>query len=464
MMQRSGLHERAAEWLDLGGRGRDELVGYHLERAYRCRIDLAPPDQRTRHLADDAGRRLAAAGLRAAKSGDVHAAANLLTRASSLLQKNELTRYDLLTELGLVLWQQGGLGDAAETLGTALESALSAHDRRAELRARLELANLRLFRAPEGGADEVLSLAAEAIPVLKGLGDERSLGRFWYVLAFVHGGLHCHYRESEDAAEQAKGYFLRSGWPVASCLQEIAACIYYGPTSVPTGIRRCRGLIEESDRGGEAHVMAFLAGLEGMAGRFSVARDLVSRAQGIYEELGWTMNISTNYASLAADIELLAGDFAEAERILNKSCANLEAWGEQSRLATQATQLGEALHGLGRHEEALRRSEMAEDYAASDDAGAQFSWRALRAKTLARRGSFREAETLAREAAAIAATTDAVTQRANVLLSYAEVLSLEGRGSQALEPSNEAMRLLEGKRNLAGSRKAHSQLRELASA
>ena len=427
-------------------------------------MDLDSAGQSTRRLAADAGRRLGAAGLRAAKSGDVHAAANLLTRASSLLPKNELTQDDLVTELGLVLWREGELEEAAETLRSALEIAGLERDRRAELRARLELANLRLFRAPEDGADEILALAADAIPYLEKLGDERSLGRFWYVLAFVHGGLHCQYSESAKAAERASGYFLRSGWPAAPCLQELAACLYYGPTSVPVGIRRCRTLVEQADRGGDAHLLAFLAGLEAMAGRFSVARDLAAQALAIYQELGWTVNISTNYASLAADIELLAGDFAEAERILTESCTNLEAWGEQSRLATQATQLGEALYGLGRQEDALHRSELAEEYAATDDASAQFSWRALRAKVLAQRRAFHEAETLAREAVELAAATDAVSQHAQVLLSYAEVLSLEGRASQAREPSSEAISLLEGKRNLAGSRKAHAQLNSLASA
>ena len=461
---RSELHERAAEWLDFESPGQDELVGYHLEQAYRCRMAIGSPGESNRRLAGDAGRRLGAAGLRAAKSGDVHAAANLLARASSLLPKNDLTRHDVVTELGLVYWRQGELEDAAKTLRSALEIAVLERDRRAELRARLELANLRLFRTPEDGADEVLALAADAIPALEELGDERSLGRFWYVLAFVHGGLHCHYRESARAAERANGYFLRSGWPSAPCLQELAACLYYGPTSVPAGIRRCRTLVEKAERGGDAHVLAFLAGLESMAGRFSLARDLAARARAIYEELGWTVNISTNYASLAADIELLAGQFAEAEHILTESCTNLQAWGEQSRLATQATQLGEALYGLGRQENALHWSELAEGCAATDDASAQFSWRALRAKILAHRRAFHEAETLAREAVELAAATDAVSQHAHVLLSYAEVLSLEGRAPQARELSSEAIRLLEGKRNLAGSRQAHAQLSSLASA
>ena len=37
---RSGLHERYADWLEQRGDGLDALVGYHLEQAYRYRVDL----------------------------------------------------------------------------------------------------------------------------------------------------------------------------------------------------------------------------------------------------------------------------------------------------------------------------------------------------------------------------------------------------------------------------------------
>src|SRR5207247_6614050 len=171
-------------------------------------------------------------------------------------------------------------------------------------------------------------------------------------------------------------------------------------------------------------LLAVLGGFEAMAGRCDSARESALRAKKIYEELAWTINVSTNYASLAADIELLADNPHEAERLLDESCKRLEAWGEQAHLATQATQAGEAVYEQGRYGDALRWSEIAEDSAASDDVGAQFSWRALRAKALAQRSAFGDAETLAREAVELAAATDAVNQHAHVLLSYAKVLSL----------------------------------------
>jgi ATP/maltotriose-dependent transcriptional regulator MalT len=247
-------------------------------------------------------------------------------------------------------------------------------------------------------------------------------------------------------------------------LQELAAGLYCGPTSVEQGIRRCRGLLDEADRGGEANILVFLAGLEAMAERFDSARELVWRARKIYEELDWADKISANYAAVAADIELLAGDYPEAERLLSASCEKLEAWGEQARLATQAAQLGEALYWQGRFEEALRWSRVAEGFAATDDASAQFSWRALQAKALARRGAFSEADALARKAVEIGAATDALSQHAQVLLAFAEVLSLEGHGQEAAEAIEDAIRLLERKGNIVASRKARSSLVELARA
>src|SRR4029453_6093357 len=37
---RSGFHERFADWLDQRGDRRDAFVAYHLEQAYRYRLDL----------------------------------------------------------------------------------------------------------------------------------------------------------------------------------------------------------------------------------------------------------------------------------------------------------------------------------------------------------------------------------------------------------------------------------------
>ena len=463
-LQRSELHERFALWAKDQPARSDELIGFHLEQAHLYLAELGSDQASARRLAADAGDHLATAGLRAAKGGDAPAAANLLARATSLLDTKEVVRRDLLSELGAVLWLRGELDRVEQVFGNAFEAALSEQDRRAELRARLELAFFRLFRAPEGAAEALLALATQAIPVLEELEDDRTLGRVWYFLAHVHGGFHCLYAQSAEAAERSMSHYMRADWPLAPCLQEIAASLYLGPVPVAAGIRRCGTLLERADRGGEANVLVFQAGLEAMAARFDSARELVTRAQTIYEELAWADKISANCAAIAADIELLAGNYGDAERLLRRSCEELETAGERARLGTQAARLGEALYRQSRFDEGQTWSEVAEACAATDDASAQFSWRALRAKGLARHGALDEADVLAQKAVEIAATTDGLSQHAQVLIDRAEVLRLAGRAREAGATAENAVRLLERKGNTAASHHARSLLLELAGA
>jgi DNA-binding SARP family transcriptional activator len=462
MRQRAELHERFARWLESRPPRSEELVGFHLEQAHHYLIEVGKANGRAPRLAAEAGAHLAAAGLRAAKRGDMPAASNLLTRAASLVGAAEATHRDLLTELGLVLWRSGQVADAEEAFETAVENASLERDRRAELRARTELAHLRLRRAEEGASEDLQMLAAEATPVFEEFDDDRGLGRLWFALATAYGGYYCQYQKASEAANRALTHFRGSDWPLAPCLQELAAGLYYGPTPVPEAIRRCRALLGEADRGGEALILMYLAGLDAMADRFESARELAAEGCEIYEDLAWSVNIWANYAPIAASIELLAGDFVAAEQLLAESCNMLETWGLRSQVATQGTQLAEALYGQERYEEALRWAETAQTCAAPYDVGAQFLWRAVRGKALARLGDFREGEKQTREAVDLALETDSVSQCGHVLLCHAEVLELNGRIAEAGEAVEQAIRLLDAKENIAARRRAEALLGEIA--
>ena len=142
--RRADLHKRFAARLERIP-AEDELVGYHLEQAYRLRTELRPVDDEARHLADDAGKRLGPAGARAWKRGDVPAAKNLLTRAIGLLPEGDRRR-ELRCELGLTLRGEGDYERALSVFEDLAEAAASAGDRRLELRARIEAGSLRLLR------------------------------------------------------------------------------------------------------------------------------------------------------------------------------------------------------------------------------------------------------------------------------------------------------------------------------
>jgi len=91
----------------------------------------------------------------------------------------------------------------------------------------------------------------------------------------------------------------------------------------------------------------------------------------------------------------------------------------------------------------------------------QSKWRALRAKTLARAGSCREAEQLAYEAVEIAQRTDYIDATADVIASFAEVLELASRPKEAKKWHAEALRLYEQKGNAVRAEIVRERLRDL---
>jgi class 3 adenylate cyclase len=97
---RADLHERFAGWLAAGPADDPELVGHHLERAFRYRRELRHLTAADRQLAGRAGLQLASAGVRARRRGDVRAAATALTRAVELSREDGQAGPEMLMELG----------------------------------------------------------------------------------------------------------------------------------------------------------------------------------------------------------------------------------------------------------------------------------------------------------------------------------------------------------------------------
>ncbi len=285
---RARLHERFADWLDGEPNAPDEIVGYHLEQAYRYRAELGPPNRRARQLAADAGARLGAAGMRSWRSGDVPATINLLGRATSLLPENEMWRRELLCELGVAFDAAGDTARAEETLNGAATSAEAAMDARNGFRARLELARVGLRRDPEGQDEALLEVAARAIPAFEEVGDDRGLSRAWLHSGWVQGGVHGQHAAWEEATERALVHYRRSGFPGSACLGSLCAALYYGPAPVQRAIARCHELLDTEDpnRFGEANVLRYLGGLVAMGGDVRQGREIVEQAEQQFDELG----------------------------------------------------------------------------------------------------------------------------------------------------------------------------------
>ena len=95
---------------------------------------------------------------------------------------------------------------------------------------------------------------------------------------------------------------------------------------------------------------------------------------------------------------------------------------------------------------------MSQEAAADEDLTPQAIGRGLHARILADRGNHREAEELARSAAALFAQTDLLSLRADTLLELSHVLAAAGQVSDAHSAATEALDLYRLKGNLPGAR------------
>jgi tetratricopeptide (TPR) repeat protein len=235
-----------------------------------------------------------------------------------------------------------------------------------------------------------------------------------------------------------------------------------GPTPAQEGIRRCRQILEAPpDRRTEAFAFVELGGLLAMQERVDEGRALVEQGRTALGDLGLKIAAAGTSQELF-DLEMLADRPEAGELALRAACEILEEMGERGFLATRLGCLAEAIYAQGRFDEAEDVSRRAE--ASASDAGdldAQYRWRAVRAKTLARRGDLAAADQLAREAADLIHETDWLNNRAEAQLARAEVLRLAHRNAEALLAVEEAIALYEKKQNRTGAKKARRLLAAL---
>jgi class 3 adenylate cyclase/tetratricopeptide (TPR) repeat protein len=461
---RSELHERFAGWLEDRGEEFDEIIGYHLEQAYRCLVELGPPGHRAQELAERAAERLSASGRRAYARADTPAAVNLLERASALLPSNDRRRLSLLPSLGRALMESGELESSDSVLSEAVERGRASGEQLAAADAAVARSYLRAHTVPEMSDEEVAQDLEGAINVFEEVGDEAGLAR-----ALSLAGMLRYWRGEAAAAiadlEQAASYARRvdDRAQEAESLQYMLMATLWGPTPVDEALERLEEIRAraEANRRLEVTLLRTRAQLEAMQGRFDAARDLIGRAKGLAEELGLEIILAAGVAHQAGYVELLAGDAAAAERALRPACEALERMGDWGHFATVAPKLADALFVQGGDDdEALRLTELAEQSATPGVADEDIGWRRVRAKLLARQGDIDEAERLAREATTRAALTDLLDDRAQAVADLAEVLRLGGRPKESATALEEAIHLYEQKGNVIATETLRALLAE----
>jgi class 3 adenylate cyclase/tetratricopeptide (TPR) repeat protein len=467
---RADLHERYAAWLDDVAGERlpelDEVLGYHLEQAYRHRLEVLRADDHGRAVALRAATRLASAGRRALGKGDAPAAVKLLERASELLSADPPSRLGVLPELGVALATNGELGRAEELLSEAAEAARRTGDRGTALRATIERANVRLISDP-GSATEIFAEIEASLPLLEELDDDRTLAAAWTLIGVRQGIWLGRFEYAEHALGRALDYAVRAGdrRQQAEILRNLALAATWGPRTVRESIVRCREILAlaAGDRLIEAYALRCIAVLEARLGDFDDARAEIGQARAIFDDIGVSGYVQISLAFAVAEIELLAGNEHVSERELREALETLDRIGERGYRSSVAAFLAEALYRQDRLAEAEEIAIHAVEEAAPDDIWTQASARATRAKVLARGGDA-AAESLAREAVDILRQTDGHDLRGEALLALAEVFELEGRPADALEAATAGLCLFEPEGNAVSADRARRFADRAASA
>jgi class 3 adenylate cyclase/tetratricopeptide (TPR) repeat protein len=458
---RSELHERFASWLTESRSGFDEIVGFHLEQAYRLREQLGPAGDDARALAERAGERLGAAGRRALERDDLPGGINLLTRATDLLPATSASRRGMLVANGYALWEAGRLEDARASFDAALKAGELARDEAVTARARFGLARI---DSSEAGVHDASLLRGvmDTVVRLESLEDDAALAEGWAAAAMFQFWLG-HSAEATESFERSIFYARRCGnrrlERQAIGTQTIQEA--WGHRSADEGLEWCDELI--SREGGtmlEAVALEARALYAAWRGNVLESRANVARARTLLRDFGNEM-LANASAMVEALTELEAGDPAAAEAAAREAYVGLERLGERGFRSTVGCLLAEALYQQGRFDEAEQFALEGAALATPDDFVSQNRSRAVRAKVLARRDETRSAEALALEAVEIVAKTDCYGDHGEALLHQAEVLRLGGKLAESRAAIEAALVLFERKGATSPASRAQALLAEL---
>jgi tetratricopeptide (TPR) repeat protein len=349
------------------------------------------------------------------------------------------------------------LGWADSVLTEAVEAAATTGDRRLAAHALVQRGLLRLFTEVGVTPQELQRTAEQAIGVFEDLGDELGLARSWRLVGQAHY-LDRQAGPSGDANERALGHARRAGdrFEEREIVEWLVIALLLGPAPAEIAIPRCARLLQDA---GDDHtllpqILSALAALAAMQQRRGDAFELIERSRTIMNERGeWTW-IVTFWWSF---VHLWQDDPVTAEQELRPAYEALAKIGEKSHFSSIAHALAAVAHAQGRYEEAERLAGECRDACRANDVHSQVAWRSILAKILARRNELVEAEGLAREAVALAETSDFLLAHADALADLADVLELAGRPEEAARVLEDAIGVHERKGNLLAAEQARSR-------
>lgn len=459
---RAELHARLAAWLesdrDAQPTEAEELVGHHLEQAFRHARELGRSDVETARLAVRAGERLASAGLRAYARFDVPAAQNLLARARDLLPADHDARPRVLRRLAEAYPVMGHRAEAEGVFAELLALADAAGSHLTVRSVRLEHARFQLITGPDPvPLATIQAEAEEALGAFQEAGDDVGVSQAHYVLASVRlraGRI----AELEEIGRRAIENARRTGdlrerlgarwWVIFAMLA--------GPTPVPACIRT----IEEiTDVGGLTHLgaLAALGHFKAMLGQFEEGRRLATRARELVRERIRIPRPLAFVGERSAGIEQLAGRPHAAVRALREALDMARRVSDREQTSHLAAQLSLRLADLGDRDEAHHAAEIASRAAPAESVTSQALARAATSRTALGAHHVKKAETSIHEAITMV-PADMLDLRALLHANLAKVVASAGREHDARDLIDEAVGLYQRKGNVVAAQRTTTLL------
>jgi len=466
---RSELHRQFADWLAAGPAANrlneiEEILGYHLERAFLLGAEVASVDSTLIEIGRRAANHLAAAGERAFARGDMPAAGSLLERAARTLLGEGVRAAHLLQLAGDAVFETGSFELAASLYDESESLARDAGAACGVASAKLARCTMRYLTGD--GVDDAgaRAMVEDLLPIFQSAEDHGGVARCWRLRANIEmiGG---RWGAAEAAAMETIAHARRAGDHVLErrVIPALVGCMIYGPTPVGEGLRQCNDLLV--DAAGDSRRLALIEQFTGyllaLDGDFDEARRLSTHARESLAELGWSFDAALVSIQLGS-IEMMAGRPDAAERVLREDYETLKRMGEQNYLSTTAAVLAEALRRQGRLGEAEALIDESQSMAAPGDLGTQLTWRSTRVKLLRERGLTQEAEATAREAVEFARSTDDLRLAAEASADLAEVLLAGGHHDEARDTALDACRRFRAKGDRVGVARAEQLLEQIS--
>jgi tetratricopeptide (TPR) repeat protein len=448
---RVDLHERFAAWLDSNVpelAERDEIVGYHLEQAYRYEAELGRPDSA---LAERAAARFAGAGRRAIDREDHQTAIALLARAAELVRPHRL---DLALELELAwAWDAKDWREPVRIAEAVAERAEADGDESGAMLARAMALFARTTAGQRDATDEGEALLRAALPREERQGEPRRLALLWD-MRFSTANFQMRNADSVAAAEQALHYHRLAGDSPSSGVLEFG--LVFGPCPAEEALRRLDSLATPPSygEGPRAVVLAML-------GRIDEAWRLAEAASNHLREVAGDSDQRPNAFQCYVCLWLIAMIEGDRERAARYNAEIIPAL-DASLAATFRSLLARNLYYLGRHEEAeplLRAAQAVPPSRAS----MRVMGPAADALLLIARGEGEQAETQVRQAVDAAETgTDSPWFTGWAYEDLATVLEHTGRTEDARDTMKRALAVWERKECLPCAERARERIESLA--